>query len=223
MNTLARPLALLVALLFALLTSGCAGMRTLSDPTLLVETSGGRELGVATDYGIVFLGRTARAGPVRITAWFGDGPSLEKTVIEPIGPELCTAASPIRMPDVTMEFRDPEPGETLHVFGRDAKGGWNAPVTVESDPRVLGLITTIPEQLRNAPDQIGAGVYVYPAGGDERTKKLVGLVAGTIRLRTTDGEREFLAIVGPQDLWRLVANRHDAGGRRAWIYRDDIL
>ncbi len=223
MNPLARTFALLFALLPALLTSGCAGMRTLSDPTLLVETSGGRELGVATDYGIVFLGRTARAGPARITAWFGDGPSLEKTVIEPIGPELCTAATPIRLPDVTMDFRDPEVGETLHVYGRDARGPWNAPVVVESDPRVLGLITTIPDQLRNAPDQIGAGVYVYPVGGDERTKKLVGLVAGTIRLRTANGEREFLAIVGPQDLWRLVANRHDAGARRAWIYRDDIL
>jgi hypothetical protein len=223
MRPLAQRIAALATLFLATLTSGCAGMRTLSDPTLLVETGGGRELGVATDYGVVFLGRTARSGPVRITAWFGDGPSLEKTVIEPIGPELCTAAMPIRMPDVTFDFRDPEPGETLRVFGRDAAGKWNAEVTVQSDPRILGLVTTIPARLRNAPDQIGAGVYTYPVGGDERTKRLVGLVAGTIRLRTAEGEREYLAIIGPQELWRLVANRHDAGARRPWIYREDVL
>lgn len=223
MNAHRRLLFALCALVLATLSSGCAGMRTLTDPTVLVETSGGRELGVATDYGIVFLGRTARAGPVRITAWYGDGASLEKSVIEPVGPELCTAATPIRMPDTTMDFRDPKPGETLHVFGRDAQGKWTADVTVQTDPRVLGLVTTIPDRLRNAPDQIGAGVYTYPPGGDERTKRLVGLVAGTIRLRTAAGDREFLAIVGPQELWRIVTNRHDAGARRPWVYRDDIL
>jgi len=198
-------------------------MRTLSDPTLVVETSGGRELGVATDYGVVFLGRTARSGPVQITAWFGDGPNLEKSVIEPLGPELCTADTPIRLPDVVIDFRDPRPGETLYVYGRDAAGPWTAEITVVDDPRILGLVATIPDRLRDAADQVGAGVYTYPAGGDERTKKLVGLVAGKIRLRTTAGEREVLAIVGPQELWRLVTARHDAGARRPWRYREDIL
>lgn len=215
--------ALLAALLLVAVSTGCTGMRTLSDPTLLVETSGGRELGVATDYGVVFLGRTARSGQARITAWFGDGPSLERTVIEPIGPELCTADTPIRLPDVVMDFRDPRPGEKLHVYGRDAAGPWNEVVTVESDPRVLGLVTTIPARLRGASDQVGAGVYTLPDGGDPRTKKLVGLVAGTLRLRTTAGDREYLAIVGPQDLWRLVTNSRDAGARRPWVYREDVL
>jgi len=223
MNAHRRSIQALCALLLAGLVTSCAGLRTLSDPTLLVETNGGRELGVATDYGVVFLGRTARSGPVRITAWYGDGPSLEKAVIEPVGPELCTADTPIRLPDVVMDFRDPRAGETLHVFGRDATGAWSATVTVAEDPRVLGLVTTIPDRLRDAPDQVGAGVYAIPEGGDKRTKKLVGLVAGTIRLRTTAGDREYLAVVGPQELWRLVTARRDAGARRPWIYRDDIL
>lgn len=223
MRHLLRVAAALPVLFLCAFTSGCAGMRTLSDPTLLVETNGGRELGVATDYGVVFLGRTARSGPVRITAWFGDGPNLEKSVIEPIGSELCTADTAIRLPDVVLDFRDPRPGDILHVYGRDAQGAWSADVTVESDPRILGLVTTIPERLRGAADQVGAGVYSYPEGGDERTKKLVGLVAGTVRLRTTAGEREVLAIVGPQELWRIVTARHDAGARRPWKYREDIL
>ncbi len=223
MNPLSPSLSRAALALLLSGLAGCSGMRTLSDPTLLVETTGGRELGAATDYGIVFLGRTARSGPVSITAWFGDGPNLEKTVIEPVGPILCTADTPIRLPDAPMDFRDPRPGETLHVYGRDANGPWKADVVVQADPRLLGLVTTIPDRLRNAPDQIGAGVYTYPAEGDERTKRLVGLVAGIVTLRTTTGEREYLAIVGPQELWRLVTRRRDAGARRPWVYRDDIL
>jgi hypothetical protein len=144
-------------------------------------------------------------------------------VIEPVGPVLCTADTPIRLPDAPLDFRDPRPGEKLFVYGRDAQGPWKAEVTVQADPRLLGLVSTIPPRLRNAPDQVGAGVYTYPEEGDERTKKLVGLVAGIVTLRTSEGEREFLAIVGPQELWRLVTRRRDAGARRPWVYRDDIL
>jgi hypothetical protein len=216
-------LRVLALLLLAALAGGCTGLRTLSDPTLVVETEGGRELGAATDWGIVFLGRTARGGPARITAWYGDGPSLEKTVIEPIGPELCTAAAPLRLPDAAIDFRDPRPGERLVVHGRDARGAWSAEVTVLEDPRVLGLITTFPERLRGAADQVGAGVYSLPPDGDARRKKLVGLAAGTIRLRTTDGDAEYLAVVGPQELWRIVTARRDAGARRPRVYRDDVL
>jgi hypothetical protein len=202
---------------------GCTGMRTLSDPTLVLRTQGGTELGAATEYGVVFLGRTARSGPVEITAWFGDGPNIEKSVIEPVGATLCTADTQIRLPDVAMDFRDPRQGEELWVYGRDERGGWKASVRVEADPRVLGLVTTVPERLRGRPEQVGAGVYSIPEGADERTKKLVGLVAGTVRLRTAQGERELLAVVGPQELWRLVTRRKDAGARRPWVYREDIL
>ena len=52
--------------------SGCRGTRTLSDPTLEIRTPAGAELGVATDYGILFLGRTSRSGEVQVVAWFGD-------------------------------------------------------------------------------------------------------------------------------------------------------
>ena len=200
----------------------CVGVRTLSDPTLEIRTTGGRELGVSTDYGVVFLGRTARSGPAEITAWFGDGPNIEKTVIEPVGNGIFTAETEIRLPEVIMTFGDPAPGSTLVVYGRSKAGPWHREVTVVSDPRVFGLITTIPEELRAAADQVGAGVYIWPEG-DERQKQLVGLVSGKIVLGTSTGEREFLTIVGPTDLWRLVSHRHEHASRRRWVYREDIL
>lgn len=215
-----RALLLLLGLLpFA---TACQGVRTLSDPTVTIETNGGAELGVSTDYGIVFLGRTARSGPARVTAWFGDGPNIEKTVIEPVGGGIFTAETEIRLPRIPMSFDDPRPGATLVVIGRSSTGPWSEAVTVEEDPRVLGLVTSVPARLRNAPDQVGAGVYVVPDGEMTR-RKLVGLVSGRMLLGAGTGEREFLTVVGPTELWRLVSHRHEPRTMRRWVYREDIL
>src|SRR5882672_8362772 len=66
-------------LLLALLASGCRGTRKLTDPVLEIRSESGAELGVATDYGLVFLGRTARSGPIDVTAWYGDVARVRST------------------------------------------------------------------------------------------------------------------------------------------------
>jgi hypothetical protein len=218
---MARPLRFAAAVLVCALSS-CAGVRTLADPMLQIRTSGGAELGVSTDYGVVFLGRTARSGPVEITAWFGDGPNIEKSVIEPVGNGIFTAETEIRLPQVLLTFENPKPGAQLLVIGRTSKGLWKDWVTVESDPRVLGIVTSIPLELQDASDQVGAGVFVVP-DADETQKKLIGLVSGRIALKTGQGEREFLTVVGPTDLWRLVSHRREQPTRRRWVYREDIM
>src|SRR5205807_9523854 len=169
------------------------GTRTLADPTLEIRTASGKELGVSTDYGIVFLGRTARAGNIEVTAFFGDGPNVEKTVIEPIENGIYTAETEIVLPSVSISFDEPKPGDELLVLGRDKKGAWKAKVRVQKERRVDGILIDVPPELTDAPDQVGAGVYVLP-NGDEKQKKLVGLVSGRMRLRTSDGEREYLTV-----------------------------
>ncbi len=214
--------ALSIALFAAPLVTSCAGTRTLQNPTLALRTSGGRELGVSTDYGIVFLGRTAQSGKVEIESWYGDGPNLEPAVIEPVGAGLFTAETEIRLPQVPLAFSEPAPGTRLLVVGLDAHGPWESWVTVQSDPRVLGILTTIPSELAGRADQIGAGVYLV-SDDDAHPKRLLGLVAGEVELSTKDGDRRFLAITGPTDLWRLVAHRRDLLQRKRWVYREDIL
>lgn len=216
------PRLRLLALALLLSAPACQGVRTLSDPTLLVRTSGGSELGVSTDYGVLFLGRTARSGPVEITAFFGDGPNIEKTVIEPVGGGVYTAETEIRLPEVEMSFNDPVEGEILVVIGRDENGPWSERVEVEEDPRVLGMITTVPDRLENAPDQVGAGVYRI-LDAEATRKKLVGLVSGKIVLEGGGGRREYLTVVGPTETWRLVAHRREPRSKKRWVYREDIL
>ena len=100
----------LVSFFLALpLVTSCVGTRTIQEPTLALKTSGGRELGVSTDYGIVFLGRTAQSGRVEIESRFGDGPNLEPAVIEPVGAGLYTAETEIRLPQVPLAFVEPAP------------------------------------------------------------------------------------------------------------------
>src|SRR5882672_10272461 len=145
-------------LLLALLASGCRGTRKLTDPVLEIRSESGAELGVATDYGLVFLGRTARSGPIDVTAWYGDGPSVESTVVEPLGGGLFTATTEIKLPCVPMSFVTPKPGSELLVVGRNGRTRWEANVRVRSNPNIDGLLLSIPSELAGQDDQLGAGV-----------------------------------------------------------------
>jgi len=215
---LQRLLALAVPL--ACLAAGCTGVRTLSDPVLLVETSGGIELGASTDYGVVFLGRTAQSGRVHITAWFGDGPQTESSVIEPVGSGVFTAETEIRLPEVPMNFRELRAGDPVHVMGRRKGEIWKEDTKVKSDPRVDGILLPAMRQVE-APDQVGAGVYVL-RDGDENQKELVGLVSGTLELTDASGTKRYTTVVGVKDLWRLVAHRRELDRSRRPIVREDV-
>lgn len=215
------PILSLVSLV-PFLGSSCRGTRNLVDPVVQIATAGGNELGVTTDYGIIFLGRTADSGDIEITAWFGDGPSIEPSSIEPIGGGLYTAETEILLPAVPLLFDDPLPGDLVAVIGRNREGSWRTIVEVQSDPRIYGILLEVPPELQNAEDQVGAGVFRYIDQDPERLH-LLGLVSGRITLSTAEGEQEFITVVGPQQLWRLVTHRRHYPRRRPMVYREDVL
>ncbi len=209
--------ALVALVLYPL--AACMGTRTIADPIVVVRSAGGTELGVSTEYGLIFLGHTARAGYIEVSAWFGDGPSIEPSVIEPLGGGLYTADTEIRLPTVPLTFVEPTEGEKLLVVGRGSGGTRSFSVRVRSDPRVYGILVDLPRGLRGRGDQTGAGVFRVERG----ERKLLGLVSGILRLQTDRGQREFMTVVGPQDLWRLTTHRRDRERVQAPVYRPDIL
>lgn len=184
----------------------------------------GLELGVVTSDGVVFLGRTARSGEVEITAWFGDGPSTEVAVVEPLGGGLFTAETEIRLPSVPISFDTPKVGERVSIFGRSGSVRWEEAADVKGDPRVLeGFLLPWLPRFDGHPELVGAGVFVVDEH-DDRLKRLVGLVSGKLELTAADGAiTTYLAVIGPSELWRLVTSKRDNSKKRKWVYREDIL
>ena len=208
----------LVACLAAL--AGCQGVRTLADPIVVVETRGGRELGVSTEYGIAFLGRTAQSGPAALTVWFGDGPQMEWSAIEPIGGGLYTAQTEIRFPEAIMCFEEPKPGDEVLLVGRRRGERWEKTVKVRRDPRVEGMLLPAVREIEGAPEQVGAGVFVEKE--DEANPELVGLVSGVVTLTENGSSVRYMTVVGMRDLWRLVAHRRELDRRRPLPSREDV-
>lgn len=202
------------------LAAGCTGVRTIADPVVVVETRGGRELGVSTEYGLAFLGRTAQSGPASVTAWYGDGPQTERSAIEPIGGGLFTAQTEIRFPEAAMCFDEPRPGDEVLVVGRRRGERWDKTLKVRKDPRVEGLLLPTLSEIENSPEEVGAGVFVEKEGVPN--PELVGLVSGVVTLTENGKSERYLTVVGMRDLWRLVAHRRELDRRRPLPSREDV-
>lgn len=209
------------ALAVLALLPSCLTTKEVADPTILIHSPTGTELGVSTDYGTVFLGRFARGGEIDVTAWFGDGPSLETSVVEPLGAGLFTAETPIRLPAVRLTFAGAANGQPVIVRGRTGADVWSLEAEVRTDPRVDGVLLRPTGRLTGAPEQIGAGVFI---GEELPDYRLLGLVSGRIELLGADGTTaEYVTVVGPTDLWRIVAHHRDLSRKPRWIYREDVL
>jgi hypothetical protein len=209
------PLAL------ALLAAACVTTKELADPTILVHSPDGTELGVSTEFGTVFLGQYARGGEIDVTAWFGDGPSQEASVVEPIGAGLFTAETEIALPAVPLAYHLPKSGTPVVVRGRIGGRPWEIGAEVRVDPRVDGVLLRPGGGLTGAADQIGAGVFV---GDEPHVRRLLGLVSGRLRVTDASGAAvDYVAVVGPASLWRLVAHRRELQRKPRWVYREDVL
>ncbi len=211
----------LTSSLALLALASCTGIKTLADPTVVVRSAGGTELGVATEYGVIFLGATRPAGSIELESWFGDGPNIEPTVAEPVAGDLYVAETEIRLATVPMTFIEPAPGDMVVVRGRGVAGPWEVETPVRAVEGVEGiLIDLLPQLSGQEQDQTGAGVFVRDG---EEGLRLLGMVAGTLELTDGPGAGTYAAVLGPRDLWRVVVHRKDQGRRRPWVYGEDTM
>lgn len=210
-----------------LVATGCGTLRSSgqvlgigtkeNEATVVFHTAQGTELGVSTDYGLVFLGRGAHAGPIEWTVWFADGPSVESGTIEPVGGGLYTTASEIRLPTVPLTFVAPQDGASVTVVGRRGSDVWEEGAEVVRHPQVEGLLLE-PGVGGLDGDQVGAGVYLEREG----RRHLLGLVSGRLRLTAGGRSADYLTVVGPEGLWRLVTYARNVAPPRR-VYREDVL
>jgi len=98
----------------AALLGGCGMTRALEGgpPVVRIETAGGTELGVNTDLGVLFMGRTRSAGHCKVTVFFGGTPVVENSTIETIHGGLCQARLQIQSPAAPKRTRISAPTST---------------------------------------------------------------------------------------------------------------
>lgn len=190
-----------------------------NEATVVFHSAAGTELGVSTDYGLVFLAQGGRSGQVEWTAWFSDGPSREIGMIEAIGGGLYTVASEIRLPSVPLTFHAPDPGSTVTIVGRRGPETWESEARIVRHPQVAGLLLDPDIEGDLDEGQVGAGVYVERQ--DQR--HLLGLISGRLRLTAGGRTTEYLTVVGPEGLWRLVTYARNMHLPERRVYREDVL
>jgi len=219
-----RLLSALLGLLALPLLGACYSRPSIKapsgNPIVQLHTPTGIELGVATDYGIVFLGHKARSGPVKFTVWFDDGPSLEEGVIEPLAPSLYTTTAEILLPVTPVTFREPRHGQPVTVRGINDAGPYEFPARVARDDRVEGVLLQLNPGLDALDDdQLGAGVYLPEDG----VTTLLGIVSGRLQLQNEDGSwTEYGTVTGPREMWKVVTHHRNRDRPRRWVHREDI-
>lgn len=205
-------------LLGALLAGACRGTSArLGDPIVTLHTSLGDRLGVSTDWGILFVSDAPSGGEIDLTAWFLDGPTEERGIVEPISAGLYATEAEIELARVPITFVAPGPGESVRILGRREGDLWDRELRVVEHPQVRGLLLEDPGDLPRAIE--GAGVFV----GDDAHLALIGLVTGRLTLFGAERERRFLTVAGPEALAKLVTRRRKSGEAKPWVYREDVF
>jgi len=154
-----------------------------------------------------------------MTVWFGDGPSIEASIIEPLGDGLYLAQGEILMPMAEVAFMEPGPGDRIFARGRRGAEVWEVELFPVDDPRVEGLAFRSAKTLPNSVDQVGAGVFWHDPDRDRNL--LIGLISGSVQVG--EGGPRYVTAIGGEGLWRLVAHRQDSSNEGHFVYRDDVL
>jgi hypothetical protein len=183
-------------------------------PVVVIRTPGGTELGVTTDEGVFFLGRTAQEGPAKVLYWLGDSPLVESGEVRRRGGSIYEVLLDVDLPAVPISFEPLRPGESLVLIGVDDDWAWQYGVVVPEDPMASGTIVRWPSGLRIEPSQVGAGVFRDTGEG----LTLVGLVKATAEI---EGGGRFLLLAGLPELRVALLEPRSAVPVREVLYRAD--
>jgi hypothetical protein len=142
---------------------------------VVVQTSGGEEIGASTTYGVVFAGRTASKGVARVVAFFGDGAAVETGEIEEAGLGLYTVPVEIALPTAEISVAPFVAGQEVLLAGRRDGSPWTAP-----------------------------GRLLPPDGGGERIETAASVPpSGALAFRREEGRWRFAGLVGPTESGRV--------------------
>jgi hypothetical protein len=220
-----RPIPTIAALALALAPAGLSPLAACSSVKMprglaMIHTPRGDEQGISTQYGIVFLGRTAREGRCDVTIYFGDGPSIEPGRIEVVDADLCLALLEIKSPTTEVSYTYPDPEDDL-LLGIVGEAGPEFYVTrLATDMGVEGTAVHVPSGFPLSPSIVGAGIYRF----EDFRFRLVGVVNGVAHFQDKIGlGHDVFTFLGPRNLARVAIYDRDRGRPKESPVRTDII
>lgn len=170
-----------------------------TNPMVLVETTGGVELGCATEFGVLTLGRTASSGPCRVHYFLGTTPMVEAGALQSPGSTFTLAEIDLKTPLVRVLDRPLAEDDTL-VAAWTPDGIRRERVSVRRwrDPAVAG------DALADPGRELPCGAAILRVV-DSETVQFVGLVVGRATLAGTGSTRTGYIYAGADRVRELLA------------------
>lgn len=189
---LALPLAL---------TGGCSGWFFSgidypddARPVVRIDTQGGVEFGAATEFGVLFLGRTATSGPCRVHYFLGEQLLVDDGIISRFGGPFVAANIDLTHQGARL-WTDPlDPNVPLIAMTVENGTAERLPVRLAREADIDGDVLIAPER----PLPIGTPLFVPDPDGDDDLW-FVGLVSGEATLeRPGQAASRYLVFAGLQ-------------------------
>lgn len=186
-------------------------------PAVLVETTGGVELGAATEFGVLTLGRTAQTGPCRVHYFLGPTPLVESGTLAPATSTFTNADIDLRTQAVRCLDRAPTNADRLvAMWTADGTTTRTVAVQLADEPGIAGDVLQAPAE------GLPPGACILLAGDDE-TVQFVGLVAGKATADGPQGPRDYYVFAGVDRVRELLAVPQPHPADLAPRYRPDDI
>ncbi|MBL8748370.1 MAG: hypothetical protein JNK78_04365 [Planctomycetes bacterium] len=170
-----------------------------SHPVVLVETTGGVELGAATEFGVLTLGRTATTGPCRVHYFLGPTPVIEDGEMTATGSLFVRADIDLKTMAVRALDHDPGADQELFVMWTpDGTTTRSVPVRRAHDDAIDG------DALLDPGVALPVGATVLHRHR-ESGLLFAGLVAGTAEVECNGGVRRYYVYAGVDRVRELLA------------------
>ena len=202
-------------------TTSCRNYEVLPSemPTVLITTTEGVEQGVLTTEGVLFLGRTTKQGPAKVSYYLGPSPLVEAGEIKPMGGPLMEVELEVNVPWVPISFEEIRLGELLKMFVIEK--GHPQPYTVmaSTNKAFEGTLVTWPAGFKPSPETVGCGVFRETPKG----LTLVGLLKATATLERDGQTQRYLVLAGLAEIRLALLEPTPAVEKEKIYYRADGL
>jgi len=188
-----------------------------SQPVVLLETTGGVELGAATEFGVLSLGSTATDGPCRVHYFLGPTPVIESGALRRVSERFVHAEIDLKTQMARALDRSPEADDELWVMWTpDGKQVEQVRVDLASGKGLAGDV------LRDPGVELPGGATLL-CRGPKGEAMFAGLIAGIATVDAGPAAGRYYVFAGVDRVRELLAIPHKFPVDLAPKYRNDDI